>query len=264
MQPWFWIWRGRVSGVYLGKSTLICLSLCFSSIKIREKINYISWYIGSLSLFQSYRMCWVKVSFFPPHEVPYKILLHYSIVITFLYIVKNDFYNIFSSTELQHYLYIWTAFCSEYHLLLHFQHLIMLNSRTEALSKAFLLLFHAELGNHGNSLTARFAHFFPSVLIRHSYLPDSIRHPTYPHFKKETTLCTTSFFVLPSQGIKERKVTKHDIFYTVSTFLREKVLKFRDCGEILAEVVGVLFISSRSAICCDFTYWDPALLFMPW
>lgn len=87
-------------------------------------------------------------------------------------------------------------------------------------------------------LTAGFAHFFPSVLIRHSYLPDSIRHPTYTHFKKKTTLCTTSFFVLPSQDIKERKVTKHDIFYTVSTFLREKVLKFRDCWEILAEVVG--------------------------
>ena len=104
---------------------------------------------------------------------------------------KNDFYNIFASTELQYYLYIWTAFFSEYHVLLHFQHLIMLNSRTEAPSKAFLLLFHAKsLATMETVLTAHFAHFFPSVLIRHSYLLDSIRYPMHTHFKKKTTLAS--------------------------------------------------------------------------
>ena len=104
---------------------------------------------------------------------------------------ENDFYNIFASTELQYYLYIWTAFFSEYHVLLHFQHLIMLNSRTEAPSKAFLLLFHAKsLATMETVLTAHFVHFFPSVLIRHSYLLDSIRYPMHTHFKKKTTLAS--------------------------------------------------------------------------
>lgn len=176
-----------------------------------------------------------KIQFlFPFHEVLYKILLHYSIAITCFYIVKNDFYNIFISTELQYYLYIWTAFWNAYHLLLHFQHLIILNSRMEAPSKAFLLLFHAKsLATMETVLTAHFVHFFPSVLIRNSYLLDSIRYPMYTHFKKKTTLASLYYL---HNDIKDRKVIKHDIFYTFKLSQRKGTEIQGDCSEILAEV----------------------------
>lgn len=63
---------------------------------------------------------------------------------------------------------MWTVFCNEC-LLVHFQHSIMLNSRTEGPSEAALLLFYAKsLATMETVLTAHFAHFFPSVLISHS------------------------------------------------------------------------------------------------
>ena len=83
----------------------------------------------------------------------------------------------------------------------------------------------------------------------------------YTHFKKKTTLASLYYL---HNDIKDRKVIKHDIFYTFNLSQRKGTEIQGDSSEILAEVVGVLFISSRSAISCDFTYWDPALLFIPW
>ena len=138
----------------------------------------------------------------------------------------------------------------------------MLNSRAEGPSKAFLLLFHAKsLATMETVLTAHFAHFFPSVLISHSNKMAS------------NTLCililkrklSSSFYLLPSQwSERERWQNMWCILYWFNLPQREGTEIQRDCLEILAEVVGVLFISSKRAIWCDFTQWDAAWLFIPW
>lgn len=72
------------------------------------------------------------------------------------------------------------------------------------------------------------------------------------HFKKKTTLASSCYLY---RNIKEGKVKEYVIyiFILIQHFLdKEKVLKFREAiwrlAQISAEVVGVLFISPKSAI----------------
>lgn len=150
---------------------------------------------------------------------------------------------------------MWTAFCNAYPLHLQFQDSIMLNSRTAGPSKASFLLFYAKsLATMETILTAHFAHFFPSVLISHSKKITS-NAPCMLTLKRNYS----SFSLVPSSNLKERKVTDHVIYFILILHFSdtEKVPKFRKAiwrlAQIPAKVVGVLFISSKSAIWCDFT-----------
>lgn len=107
---------------------------------------------------------------------------------------------------------MWTAFCREYPLL-HYQHSIVLNSRTKGLSEASLPLFYAKsLATMETVLTTHFAHFFPSVLISHN-------KKTASNTPWLLSLKTT----IDSSYLKDRRMNRtYDMFYIDLIFLRQK------------------------------------------